>query len=94
MIIILGADLNNDDKVNVIEGALVGLSVGEEKTARLYWDAQEEGTYTAVVSVACGGKTVNSDPISIAVSRSLPCVQAFAIILVILAAALLRRKRA
>ncbi len=69
--------------------------MGEEKTAKLYWDAQEEGTYTAVVSIACGGKTVNSEPVSIAVSRSIPGVQAFAVIIIILAsAALLRRKRA
>lgn len=78
-----------------IPGVPLELSVGEEKTAKLYWDAQEEGTYTAVVSIACGGKTVNSDPISIAVSRSIPGVQAFAVITIILAsAALIRRKKA
>lgn len=75
-----------------IPGVPIELSVGEEKTVKLYWDAQEEGTYTAVIAVACAAKTVNSDPISIAVSRSLPGVQAFAVIMVILAAALLRRK--
>ena len=78
-----------------IPGVPLELSVGEEKTAKLYWDAQEEGTYTAVVSIACGGKTVNSDPISIAVSPSIPGVQAFAVITIILAsAALIRRKKA
>ena len=78
-----------------IPGVPLELSVGEEKTAKLYWDAQEEGTYTAVVSIACGGKTVDSDPISIAVNRSIPGVQAFAVITIILAsAALIRRKKA
>jgi hypothetical protein len=88
LIISRGADTTE------IPGVPLELNVGEEKTAKLYWDAQEEGTYTAVVSIACGGKTVNSDPISIAVSRSIPGVQAFAVITIILAsAALLRRKR-
>lgn len=88
LIISKGADTTE------IPGVPLELNVGEEKIAKLYWDAQEEGTYTAVVSIACGGKTVNSDPFSIAVSRSIPGVQAFAVITIILAsAALLRRKR-
>ena len=87
------------ETVATIPGVAIELKVDEEKTAKLYWDAQEEGTYTAVVAVTCGETTTTSDPISIEVGKgrfSIPSVPAFAIIAAILAAfafALLRRKR-
>ena len=82
-----------------IPGMPIELSVDEEKTAKLYWDAQEEGTYTAVVAVTCGETTTEAEPISIEVGKggfSIPSMPAFAVIAAILAAfafALLRRKR-
>ncbi|MCK4734768.1 MAG: hypothetical protein KAT65_20105 [Methanophagales archaeon] len=87
------------ETVATIPGVPVELSVDEEKTAKLYWDAQEKGTYTAVVAVTCGETTTTSEPISIEVGKggfSIPSVPAFAVVAAILAAfafALLRRKR-
>ena len=87
------------ETVATIPGVAIELSVDEEKTAKLYWDAQEEGTYTAVAAVTCGETTTTSEPITIEVSKGgflIPSVPAFAVIAAILAAfafALLRRKR-
>ena len=87
------------ETVATIPGVAMELKVDEEKTAKLYWDAQEEGTYTAVVAVTCGETTTESEPITIEVSKGgflIPSVPAFAAIAAILAAfafALLRRKR-
>ena len=87
------------ETVATIPGLPVELSVDEEKTAKLYWDAQEEGTYTAVVAVTCGETTTEAEPISIEVGKggfSIPSMPAFAVVASILAAfafALLRRKR-
>ena len=85
------------ETVATIPGVAIELKVEEEKTAKLYWDAQEEGTYTAVVAVTCGETTTTSEPIRIKVSKggfSIPSVPAFAVIAAILAAfILLRLKR-
>ena len=84
------------ETVATIPGVAIELSVDEEKTAKLYWDAQEKGTYTAVVAVTCGETTTTSEPISIKVSKggfSIPSVPAFAIIAAILVAFLLLRQR-
>ncbi|HID19444.1 MAG TPA: hypothetical protein EYP28_00665 [Methanophagales archaeon] len=87
------------ETVATIPGVPVELNVDEEKTAKLYWDAQEKGTYTAVVAVTCGETITESEPISIEVSKggfSIPSVSAFGVVASILAAfafALLRRKR-
>lgn len=70
----------------------IELSVDEEKTVKLYWEAQEKGLYTAVVAVTCGETTTTSDPISIEVGKStIPAVPAFTVVAAILAAVLLLR---
>jgi len=77
-----------------IPGVPVELEVDEETTIKMYWDAQEAGTYTAVVSIACGETTVNSDPVSITVTdSSLPGMQTYLVIITILGAAVLLRRR-
>ncbi|MCK4735361.1 MAG: hypothetical protein KAT65_23110 [Methanophagales archaeon] len=85
------------ETVATIPGVAMELKVDEEKTAKLYWDAQEEGTYTAVVAVTCGETTTTSDTISIEVGGSpLPGVAVAAILaaaIVILAAVVLLRRR-
>ena len=84
------------ETVATIPGLPVELSVDEEKTAKLYWDAQEKGTYTAVAAVTCGEKTTTSDPISITVGKSgflIPTVLAFAVVAAVLAAVVLLRRR-
>jgi hypothetical protein len=48
--------INSSRSTTKIPGVPLELIEGEEKTAKLYWDAPEEGTYTAVVSAAFGGK--------------------------------------
>ena len=84
------------EKVATIPGLPVELSVGEEKTAKLYWDAQEQGTYTAVVAVTCGEKTTTSGPINIKVGKGgflIPAVLAFTVVAAVLAAVVLLRRR-
>lgn len=91
------------EPVAAIPGVPIELSVDEEKTVKLYWEAQEKGLglYTAVVSVTCGETTTTYDPVSIEVGKSaIPSVPAFAVVAAILAAVLLiwlkrrlRRKR-
>ena len=82
------------NKIAEVPSAPLDLAVGETKEVELFWKPAAEGNYIAVLTASYGGKTTSSDPISIAVSRSLPGVQAFAVITIILAsAALLRRKR-
>ncbi len=84
------------ETVATIPGVAMELKVNEEKTAKLYWDAQEEGTYTAVVAVTCGETRTTSDPISIEIGKggfSIPSVQAFAVLASILAAFVLLRRR-
>jgi hypothetical protein len=86
--------ISNKAGTTEIPGVPVELEVGEGTTTKLYWDAQEDGTYTAVVSIVCGGTTVDSDPISITVTdSSLPGMQAYSVIIAILGAALLLRRR-
>ena len=81
-------------KIAEVPSAPLELALGETKEVELFWKPAAEGNYIAVLTASYGGKTTSSDPISIAVSRSLPGVQAFAVITIILAsAALLRRKR-
>jgi len=82
------------EPVATIPGVLIELSVDEEKTVKLYWEAQEKGLYTAVVAVTCGETTTTSDPVSIEVGKSgfsIPAVPAFAVVAAILAAVLLLR---
>jgi hypothetical protein len=85
------------ETVATIPGVAMELSVDEEKTAKLYWDAQEEGTYTAVVAVTCGETTMTSDPISIKVgggaSAFVAVAAILAVVIVILAAFVLLRRR-
>jgi hypothetical protein len=87
------------ETVATIPGVPIELGVDEEETAKLYWDAHEKGTYTAVVAVTCGETTTESEPITVEVGKGgflIPSVPAFAVIAAILAAfafALLRRKR-
>jgi len=82
------------NKIAEVPSAPLDLAVGETKEVELFWKPAAEGNYIAVLTASYEGKTTSSDPISIAVSRSLPGVQAFAVITIILAsAALLRRKR-
>lgn len=85
------------ETVATVPGVAIELKVDEEKTAKLYWDAQEKGTYTAVAVVTCGETTTTSEPISIEVGKGgflIPSVQAFVAVAAILTAfALLRRKR-
>ncbi|MCK4735772.1 MAG: hypothetical protein KAT65_25180 [Methanophagales archaeon] len=82
------------ETIATIPGVAIELSVDEEKTAKLYWDAQEKGTYTAVVAVTCGEKTTESEPITIEVSKGgflIPSVPAFGIVATIFVAFLLLR---
>jgi uncharacterized membrane protein len=85
------------ETVATIPGVAIELSVDEEKTAKLYWDAQEEGTYTAVVAVTCGETTTISDPIRIKVgggaSAFVAVAAILAVVIVILAAFVLLRRR-
>lgn len=87
------------ETIATIPGVAIELSVDEEKTAKLYWDAQEKGTYTAVVAVTCGETTTEAKPISIEVGKgrfSIPSEPALAVLALILAAFFLlglRRKR-
>jgi hypothetical protein len=84
------------DTVATIPGLPVELSVDEEKTAKLYWDAQETGTYTVVAAVTCGEKITTSDPISIKVGKGgflIPAVLAFAVVAAVLVAVVLLRRR-
>jgi len=82
------------ETVATIPGVAIELSVDEEKTAKLYWDAQEEGTYTAVVAVTCGETTTESDPIRIEVGGGASAFVAVAAILVaVIAAVVLLRRR-
>ena len=77
-----------------IPGLPVELEVDEEKTIKLYWDAPEDGSYSVVVSILCGEKTIESEPINIAVSGSLlPGMQAYLVIIAILGATMLLRRR-
>ncbi len=86
--------ISSDTGTTEIPGVPVELEVDEETTIKMYWDAPEKGTYTAVVSIACGGTTVNSDPVSITVTdSSLPGMQAYSVIITILGAAVLLRRR-
>lgn len=86
--------ISSDAGTTEIPGVPVELEVDEETTIKMYWDALEKGTYTAVVSIACGGTTVNSDPVSITVTdSSLPGMQAYLVIIAIFGAALLLRRR-
>jgi uncharacterized membrane protein len=85
------------EAVATIPGVAMELKVDEEKTAKLYWDAQEEGTYTAVVTVTCGETTTTSDPIRIEVgggaSAFVAVAAILAVVIVILAAFVLLRRR-
>jgi hypothetical protein len=82
-----------------IHGAAVELDVEEEEIAKLYWDAEEDGTYTAVVIVTCAETTTTSDPINLEVGKggfALPTLPAFAVLIAILTAfafTVFRRKR-
>ena len=86
--------ISSDSGTTEIPGVPVELEMDEETTIKLYWDALEKGTYTAVVSIACGGTTINSDPVSITVTdSSLPGMQSYLVMIAIFGAALLLRRR-
>ena len=86
--------ISSDSGTTEIPGVPVELEVDEETNIKMYWDAQKDGTYTAVVSIACGGTTVNSDPVGITVTgSSLPGMQAYSVIMTMLGAAVLLRRR-
>jgi uncharacterized membrane protein len=79
-------------KIADVPSAPMELALGEKKEVELFWKPAAEGSYKAVLTASYGGKTTNSEPLSIDVGRSVPGVQAFVVIMLILAAALLRRK--
>lgn len=86
------------ETVATIPGVAIELKVEEEKTAKLYWDAHEKGTYTAVVAVTCGETRTTSEPISIKVGGStLPLafvvVTATLVAVIVILAVVQRRKR-
>ena len=87
------------DTVATVPGVAIELGVGEEKTANLYWDAEDTGSYTALVTVTCGGVASTSDPVGFDVAEagfSIPGLQApatVAALLALLGWRLLRRKR-
>ena len=84
----------DSSKIAEVPSAPLDLAVGETKEVELFWKPAAEGNYQAVLTAGYGGKTTNSDPISIAVGGSkLPGMQAFAVIIVILGAAMLFRRR-
>lgn len=79
-------------KIADVPSAPMELALGEKKEVELFWKPAAEGSYKAVLTASYGGKTTNSEPVSIDVGRSVPGVQAIAVIMLILAAALFRRK--
>jgi uncharacterized membrane protein len=86
------------ETVATIPGVAIELKVEEEKTAKLYWDAHEKGTYTVVVAVTCGETRTTSEPISIKVGGStLPLafviVTAILVAVIVILAVVQRRKR-
>jgi len=86
--------ISSDSDTTEIPGVPIELEVDEERTIKMYWDALEKGTYTAVISITCGGTTINSDPVSITVTdSSLPGMQAYLVIIAIFGAAVLLRRR-
>ena len=81
-------------KIAEVPSAPLDLAVGETKEVELFWKPAAEGNYQAVLTANYGGKTTNSEPISISVGGStLPGTQAFMVIIVILGAAMLFRRR-
>lgn len=81
-------------KIAEVPSAPLDLAVGETEEVELFWKPAAEGNYQAVLSAGYGGKTTNSEPISISVGGSaLPGMQAFMVIIVILGAAMLFRRR-
>ena len=81
-------------KIAEVPSAPLDLAVGETKEVELFWKPAAEGNYQAVLTAGYGGKTTNSEPISISVGGStLPGMQAFGVIVVILGAAMLFRRR-
>jgi len=82
------------NKIAEVPSAPLDLAVGETKEVELFWKPAAEGNYQAVLTANYGGKTTNSEPISIAVGGStLPGMQAFVAIIVLLGAAMLFRRR-
>lgn len=87
------------DTVATVPGVALVLAVGEEKIANLYWDTEDTGRYTALVTVTCGGVAVTSDPVGFKVAKagfSIPGLQApttVAALLALLGWRVLRRKR-
>ena len=82
------------NKIAEVPSAPLDLAVGETKEVELFWKPAAEGNYQAVLTANYGGKTTNSEPISISVGGStLPGMQAFMVIIVILGAAMLFRRR-
>ena len=84
----------DSSKIAEVPSAPMDLAVGETKEVELFWKPAAEGNYQAVLTANYGGKTTNSEPISIAVGGStLPGMQVFGVIIVILGAAMLFRRR-
>ena len=82
------------NKIAEVPSAPLDLAVGEIKEVELFWKPAAEGNYQAVLTANYGGKTTNSDPISIAVGGStLPGMQTFVAVIVLLGAAMLFRRR-
>lgn len=84
----------DSNKIAEVPSVPLDLAVGETEEVELFWKPAAEGNYQAVLSAGYGGKTTNSDPISISVgSSTLPGMQAFVAVIVLLGAAMLFRRR-
>jgi len=84
----------DSNKITEVPSAPLDLAVGETKEVELFWKPAAEGNYQAVLTANYGGKTTNSEPISISVGGSaLPGMQAFVAVIVLLGAAMLFRRR-
>ena len=82
------------NKLAEVPSASLDLAVGETEEVELFWKPVAEGDYQAVLTADYGGKTTNSEPMSIAVGGStLPGMQAFVAVTVLLGAAMLFRRR-
>lgn len=82
------------NKIAEVPSAPLDLAVGDIEEIELFWKPAAEGNYQAVLTADYGSKTTNSEPMSIAVGgSSLPGVQTFVVIIIILGAAVLLRRR-
>ena len=82
------------NKIAEVPSASLDLAVGETEEVELFWKPAAEGNYQAVLTADYGGKTTNSEPMSIPVGgSSLPGMQAYSVIITMLGAAVLLRRK-